>query len=113
MTKTIKILKLVTGEEILSEIEEYQDNDTGIKEYKVIQPVRIAMVPSNNPNPNAGPQVGFAPWAQFSSDKNFHIASSHVLAIMEPIPEFSKQYASLFSQIIPAKTMDLILPVKK
>jgi len=55
------------------------------------------------------PNIGFAPWAEFSDDKEFVLDKSQVLAIMTPINEFVNQYNSMFGGIVVPKS-NLIIP---
>ena len=48
-------------------------------------PVRIVVMP-NKIDPKT-PNIGFAPWAEFSEDKTFELDKAHVLAIINPIKE--------------------------
>ena len=93
MAANVKILKLITGEELLGEIESEFTNPIKIK-----NPVRIVVMP-NKIDPKT-PNVGFAPWAEFSDDKEFIIDRSHIVAIINPIKEFINQYNSMFGGII-------------
>ena len=98
----IKIIKLLSGEEILAKILPSSENVIAME-----NPVRIVVMP-NRLDPNK-PNVGLAPWAEFSDDKEFVIDKSHVIAIMTPIKQFVDQYNSLFSKIVQAQS-GLILP---
>jgi hypothetical protein len=102
MVSNIKILKLVTGEEILGEIMPSGDAVCIIK-----NPVRIIVMP-NKMDPKT-PNVGFAPWAEFSDQKSFTIDKSHVLCIIDPIKEFINQYNSMFGGLV-VPTSNLIMP---
>ena len=93
MATNIKILKLITGEELVSEV----INDEG-STLKIKNPVRIIMMP-NKADPKT-PSVGLAPWAEFSEDKEIVLYKSHVLCIMTPIREFINQYNSIFGGIV-------------
>lgn len=92
MATNVKIVKLLTGEEIVAEV---LDLNTTIQ---VKNPVRVIVIP-NKIDPNK-PNVGFAPWAEFSDDKTFTLAKSHVVCIMDPIKEFINQYNGMFGGII-------------
>lgn len=101
MSTSIKLLKLVSGDEVLSEISEVGSV------VHLINPVKIVVVPTKN-DPRT-PQVGFAPWAQFTADTKFTVDKSHILAIMSPIAEMITQYKSIFSPII-QKSSGLLVP---
>lgn len=99
--KDILIVRLLNGQDLITEVVLVDKQVVRIK-----NPVRMVMMP---PGANGNPTIGFAPWAEFSSDKSFDLKPEHVLAIMTPIPEFIKQYQSMFSKIVtPSK--QLILP---
>lgn len=101
MAANVKIIKLITGEELLAEILE-QGKPMIIK-----NPVRVVVMP-NKLDPKT-PNVGFAPWAEFSEDKTFELDKSHVLAIINPIKEFINQYNSMFGGLV-VPSSNLILP---
>jgi len=97
----VKIIKLITGEELLAEV---VGDDTMVR---VKNPVRIVVMP-NKIDPKT-PNIGFAPWAEFSDDKEFALDKSHIVAIMTPIKEFVNQYSSMFGGLVVPKS-NLILP---
>jgi hypothetical protein len=99
---SVNIIKLITGEELLAEIMPSGDTVCKIK-----NPVRIIVMP-NKIDPKT-PNIGFAPWAEFSDDKSFILDKSHVLCIMTPIKEFVNQYNSMFGGLV-LPTSNLIMP---
>lgn len=98
----IKLLRLLTGEEILAEILPSGDEVCRIK-----NPIRVIVV-SNKVDPKT-PSIGFSPWIEFSDDKEFTIDKSHIVVIMNPITEFVNQYNSMFGGLVLPKS-NLILP---
>lgn len=96
-----QIIKLITGEELLAEV---VSTDTVLR---IKNPVRIIVMP-NKIDPKT-PNIGFAPWAEFSDDKEFALDKSHIVAIMTPIKEFVNQYSSMFGGLVVPKS-NLILP---
>jgi hypothetical protein len=102
MAANVKILKLITGEELLGEI-----LPGGPSVCEIKNPVRIVVMP-NKMDPKT-PNVGFAPWAEFSDQKTFIIDKSHVLCIIDPITEFVNQYNSMFGGLV-LPTSNLIKP---
>jgi len=98
----IKLLRLLTGEEILAEILSSGDEVCRIK-----NPIRVIVVP-NKVDPKT-PSIGFSPWIEFSDDKEFTIDKSHIVVIMNPITEFVNQYNSMFGGLVLPKS-NLILP---
>lgn len=75
----IKIVKLVTGEEVISEVE--------IKDNKVIlkNPYRFLMTQEG---------LGSMPLMPFSKDKEYSISINHVLFMANPEDDFLNSYNS-------------------
>jgi hypothetical protein len=99
---SVKIVKLLTGEDLLAKI--LPSSNTVVR---MENPVRIVVMP-NKIDPKT-PNVGFSPWAEFSDDKVFELDKSHVLAIMTPVKEFVNQYSSIFGGLV-LPTGNLITP---
>jgi hypothetical protein len=99
---SVKIIKLITGEELLGEILPSSEVICKVK-----NPVRIVVMP-NKIDPKT-PNIGFAPWAEFSDDKEFILDKTHILTIMTPINEFVNQYNSMFGGLVVPKS-NLIIP---
>ena len=95
----IKILKLVTGEEVLGEIESESETETVI-----CNPVGVAIVRGQNGQPN----VGFAPFPiHAAEEKNRTIAfqKKHVLYSYKPAEDFVNNYNQIFGSgiVLPNK----------
>ena len=103
MVKNIKILKLITGQDLIAEV---LPSVAGV--VKIKNAIMIVVIP-NRVDPKT-PNVGFGPWAEFSEDKEFTLDTSHILAIMTPIKEFVTQYNSLFGGIVMPAGSNLIIP---
>ena len=104
MVANIKIIKLITGEELLAEVTISSPIPTSIT---MKNPVRIVVMP-NKLDPKT-PNVGFAPWAEFSEDKTFELDKAHILAIINPIKEFVNQYNTMFGGLV-VPSSNLIIP---
>ncbi len=100
----VKIVRLVTGEDIMGEV----TDASATMPILIKDPVRIVVLP-NKLDPKT-PQVGFAPWAEFSDDKSFSIDKSKIVCIMTPIKEFVQQYKTMFGGIVPVAQSKLIMP---
>jgi hypothetical protein len=98
----LKIIKLISGEELLTEVLNETSTEVIIK-----NPVRVIVMPSKA-NPQQ-PTVGFAPWAEFSDEKQFTVHKAHVIVAMKPVQEFVNQYNAMFGGIV-APTSKLIVP---
>lgn len=101
MATNIQIVKLLTGEELLAEVLHVGAS------VQMKNAVRIVVMP-NKIDPKT-PNIGFAPFAEFSDDKQVTIDKSHVVAIMTPIKEFVNQYNSMFGGLV-VPSSNLILP---
>lgn len=93
MAVNLKILRLVTGEEIMGEITNETDTKVTLK-----NPVRVIVVP-NKADPN-NPSVGFAPFMQWSDDKELTLNLNHVITTVSPITEFVNQYNGMFGGLV-------------
>lgn len=102
MATNIKILKMISGEELLAEITNETETHITIK-----NPVRVVVMPTKT-SPQT-PTVGFAPWADFSEEKDFTMHKAHVIVTMKPVQEFVNQYNAMFGGIV-APMSKLIVP---
>lgn len=92
MATNIKNIRLLGGEDILGEI--VTDGSTFIT---VKNPVRVMVVPSKA-DPKA-PSIGFAPYCEWSDEKQFNISKALIVTTMTVIPEFINQYNAIFGGI--------------
>jgi hypothetical protein len=93
MAANIKILKLISREDILGEILDESDITIKIK-----NPVRVIVMPSKTSPQN--PQVAYAPWAEFSEQKEFTIHKAHIIVSMDPMTDFINNYNQMFGGVI-------------
>jgi hypothetical protein len=98
----IKILKLMTGEEVLGEIE--SESET---EFVLVNPVGVAVVRGKDGQPN----IGFAPFplhAEQKSGTTIAFAKKNVVYSYEPAQDFVNNYNQIFGTGIvlpPQKTL--------
>jgi hypothetical protein len=95
----IRILKLVTGEEVIGEV----IHDGG--KFTIKNPVLVAMMRGKDGMPN----VGFAPfpaYAEDSKDKTIDFRLEHVVYSYLPAEDFRRNYDSIFG-------LGLVLPGEK
>jgi len=102
MALNLKIVRLLNGQELITEV--LKENKEGIE---IKNPVAIMMVPSKVDPTN--PSIGLAPWCQFTDDDVFHINRTAIITMMEPIQEFKNQYNGMFGGIV-APPKGFILP---
>jgi hypothetical protein len=92
MASNVRLIKFLGGEEILAEV--VSENVTTIN---LKNAVRIVVIPDQL-NPKS-PQVGLAPYLQFSDDKELALNKSLVVTTATPLTDFLNQYNSLFGGI--------------
>lgn len=100
MTKVIKLIRLLSGEDLLAEFK----IDNG--DIVLTNPVQIMVVPGSD---RTKPQVGFSPWIQFTTSKTMRMHPAHVITVVDPVPQFVEQYTAMFSGIVMPENR-LILP---
>lgn len=93
MAANLKLIRLISGEELMSEVLNETDTTISIK-----NPVRVMIMPSKA-DPKT-PTVGFAPWMDFSEEKEFTIHKAHVIVTSKPVQDFINNYNSMFGGII-------------
>lgn len=97
----IKILKLVTGEELLGDADEVANQ---LNQIKFVKPCIIQLVPTRS-NPE---QVGIAliPYATYTKNHTIMIDKESVVWEQEPVDEIRNQYNSIFGNgIVLAKSL--------
>lgn len=92
MVKVVKFLRMVTGEDIISEVEYL--TDTQVRLTNPIAAIAMGM------QSNGKPQIGFAPWPPFTNDKVITIDRKHIVAETTPLQEFLNEYQSMNSKIL-------------
>lgn len=95
----ILAIKLITGEDILAEV----DTESEV-EYILVNPVGIAVVRGRDGNPN----VGFAPFplhAEQNTGATIAIAKKHVVYSYVPAEDFINNYNQIFGSgiVLPNK----------
>lgn len=102
MADKIQLIRLVTGEDIVSEAKVAENGVT------LTNPIIVVAMPGP---PGQPPNIGFAPWMPYSKDRKFLIADKNIITMTEPLPQFVHQYNEINSKLsLPIKT--LILPGK-
>ena len=84
MANDVKVLKLITGEEVIARITEEENNLISLK-----QPMTLQMLP-----PTSTGQVGFAlvPWIKAAKNDKTTISIDHVLVTDEASDQTEKNY---------------------
>lgn len=92
MANNVKLIKFLGGEEIVAEVVSETDNTIEVK-----NAVRIVVIPDQL-NPKS-PQVGLAPYLQFSDTRELTFNRNLVVTTAVPLTDFLNQYNSLFGGI--------------
>ena len=85
MANDVKVLKLITGEEVIARVTEEENNLITLE-----KPMTLQMIP---PNPSTG-QMGFAlvPWMKAAKNKKVTISIEHILTEDEASEQTEKNY---------------------
>lgn len=97
----VKCFKLVTGEDIMAEFEEFSDR------FIWKNPVQISMMPSRS---STTPTFGFMPFPVYSGQNSktvLTISKDHIIFDSEADEQFLQQYDSIFGSgiITPSKNI--------
>ena len=91
MATNLKLFRML-GEEVIAEVVSETDTTITVK-----NAVRIVVIPDQlNPK---NPQVGLAPFLQFSEQKELVLNKNLVITTATPLTDFVNQYNSLFGGI--------------
>ena len=93
----VKLIRVVTGEEIVAEVVSETDDTITVKNGLVVLPT--------------GQSVGFAPWATVISKEEPEITMNlkHVIYVAEVQDSVSQKYKEMFGNIITPQEKKLIL----
>ena len=91
MANNVKILKLITGEEVIARVTEEKNVDLITLE----KPMTLQMLP---PNTSTG-QVGFAlvPWMKAAKNEKVIISTEHIIAEDEGSEQTQKNYLQVIT----------------
>ena len=92
MAANVTLIKFLGGEEIIAEV--VSDSGTVLS---VKNAVRIVVIPDKM-DPKS-PQVGLAPYLQFSDTKELSFNKALIVTTATPLTDFINQYNSLFGGI--------------
>ena len=95
MAANVKIVKLITTEELLAEVKNETETKVTLK-----NPTRIVVIPPQGGQSPKGTNVGLAPWINFSDETEVTIDKSHIFCIMNPAQEFVNQYNTVFGGLV-------------
>lgn len=97
----IKLIKLVTGEEVICEYKE------GNRHVVLENPMVIMAM-----NTDDGVSIGMAPWMPAAKDRKFKVSQTqHIVTVVDPATELGNQYNEHFGTgiVVPDKTEQSII----
>ena len=98
----IKGMKLVTGEEVIADVENSGDN-----RYKLTNPVQLRVVPAQLAG--GSPSMGFMPFPSFGKEGSVVVIEPlHVVYLYDPVEDIISNYKSFFSGIITPSSKQII-----
>ena len=96
----IKCVKLITGEELISETKGSLAGNTTI----LVDPIQLIVVPSRN---NTSFNVAFTPFVPYAKEREFVIHNDNILFSVAPNDDLKNQYIRVTSGIVMASAEDL------
>jgi hypothetical protein len=99
----IKVLKMKTGEQVVTGITELQDENSNGICFLVTQPYRLDLIPSDEISLDGTPEtfrVNFTKWFSVSKDVQFRIPYDSVVAIGEPDDSVLQTYTDKFGDLL-------------
>lgn len=98
--QNLKIIKLVSGEEVIADIKINDD----LLVFELTNAVQLRIVPSMS----GQPQMALYPFPIGSNDKDMIISERHILYCVNPADDLVEQYKQIFSEIITPKQSVII-----
>lgn len=95
-----KIIKLVTGEELVCKLSDLLDENENKIGFKIHFPYRIVMRPTTSPSGEAMYDINYIAWMSGSSDSSFDLSYSSVVAIGSPVPEVDSMYQERYNEYL-------------
>lgn len=84
----IKILKLITGEELIGDV------TLGAEVTTIKQPCSLQLVPSGRGD--SQPMMAMIPYAMYTEDHRIVVDNEHVIWLETPVTEMYNQYNQVF-----------------
>lgn len=105
----IKILKLISGQEVIGEI----INDQNISDWVEIKEPRLIHIEFDEQSGNPIPRISLVPISMFTQDTKFIINSATITTIFSPVSNLENAYRQQTSGIVLAtenqlKQLDLL-----
>jgi|688.fasta_scaffold1137287_1 hypothetical protein len=95
-----KIIKLITGEEVICKVSHSYDTDNNIIGFKFHFPYKIIVIPNADENGQTKFDVNYLAWMGASADTEFDVSFSSVVSIGSPLPEVEDLYMERYSEYL-------------
>jgi hypothetical protein len=96
----ISIVHLVTGEQVITKLDEVKDPDSGESVcFQFTMPMACTLVP--NPDDVENPSLNFFAWSPFSSSREFRVGFEKIVAVCDPTWKCLETYVSVVHPLHP------------
>lgn len=96
----IKILKMITGEQIVCHVVDAKDSNENNIGFIVSYPYVLIMQPISEPNEPLKFNISYIAWMGASKTQSFPVSYSSVIAIGEPSEEIEEEYIKQFGDVL-------------
>jgi hypothetical protein len=97
---SIKIVKLITGEEIVCRLDDLLDSEQNKVGFKMTFPYKVIIRPYTGDNDEQKFDVNYISWMAASADPEFTISYNSVVAIGDPIDEVGRLYMERYNEFL-------------
>lgn len=94
-----KIIKIITGEELICKLSEILDKDNNQIGFKLIFPYKVIMRPVQEDN-DVKYDINYISWMGASADAEFDISLPSVISMGNPVPEVAKLYQERYDEYL-------------
>jgi hypothetical protein len=97
---SIKVLKMVTGEQVIGHVVDRKDSDGNNIGFTLSYPYCVVLRPITQPDETLKFDVNYVAWMGASATQSFPMPYTSVIAIGEPQEEIVVEYISKFGDLI-------------
>ena len=99
----IRILKMITGEQIVCSITEVSDDSGNGIGFEIKQPYQLQLIPDGEPDEDGNVnsfKINYSKWMPYSHSTMFRIPYTSVVSIGEPDEQIEQTYAQKFGDVL-------------
>jgi len=96
----IKILKMVTGEQLITHVTDMKDSDGNNIGFLLSYPYVLIVQPTSQPNEPLKFNINYIAWMSSSKSQSFFVSYSSIIAIGEPAEEIEQEYLNQFGDLL-------------